>query len=193
MADVSDGSARLGRSGWTVLAALLALAVVAGLRAVAGLAETWFAPLLVPPAIGLPTVIPALRIAPLGETTTAVWIIDLVGVAVMLLAAALSLRAAWRRHPYPGRWHTFWRAFGVTISALVCASLVRGIALSFLLRADVWTYLGQLLGGVLVAVIVGAVAGLVVGVLAAIVGSGRDPDPMPEPDPYAWTRELGIR
>lgn len=193
MADPDDRPARLGRSGWIVLAALLGLALLAGFRSIAGLAETWFAPLLVPAAIGLPSIIPALRFAPLGETTQTIWIIDLVGVGVMLVAAILSLRAAWRRHPYPGRGRTFWRALGVTISALVCASIVRGVALSFLVRADVWTYIGQLLGGILVAVVAGLILGVVVGLLAAIVGSGRDPDPEPEPDALAWTRELGLR
>lgn len=165
---------RIDRVSWVVLFSLLVLAVLAGIWRVSGWAATWVSALLFPPAAGLPALWPPLRLWPLGETTVAVWLIDLAGVAVMLLTAWVQLRAAARRHPHPGRGRAFGRGLWTTILAFVAGNIVRGVAQSFLLHSDLGTYAGQLIANVLVSALTGLLAGIVVG-LAAMLFAGRKP------------------
>ncbi|UJP09840.1 hypothetical protein L2X99_15900 [Microbacterium sp. KUDC0406] len=164
---------RFDRVSWTVLGSLLVLAVLAGVWHVSGWVATWVSALLFPPAAGLPALWPPLRVWPLGETTVTVWLIDLVGVAVMLLTAWVQLRAAGRKHPHPGRWRAFGRGLWTTILAMVAGNLVRGIAQSFLLHSDLGTYAGQLLANVLVSALTGLVAGVVVGLVAMLLAGPK--------------------
>lgn len=159
--------------GWVVLLALLAFALVGGFRPIIGWLSTWVAAVLFPPAAGLPSLWPPLRFTPLGETTITLWAIDLVGVAVMLLTAWVWLRAASVRHPRPGRGRAFGRGLGVTILAVVAGNIVRGIAQSFLLHADLGTYVGQLLANIVVSALTGLALGVVVGLIAALAAEGR--------------------
>lgn len=177
MAETPDtlGTARLGGVGWIILSALTALSAVAGLSLVTTGAGAWFAAILFPPAAGLPELWPPLRFAPIGETTTAVWIIDLIGVAVMLLVAVLQLRAVSRKHPSRGR--AFGRGIWTTTVAFIAGNLVRGVLQSFILHSDLGTYAGQMLGNLVVTFVMGLSVGLVVGLLAMLGGatSRRDP------------------
>lgn len=169
----SPAPARLGRVGWVILLALLVLAVIAGVWPITGLASTWAPVLLVPPAIGLPYLLPPLRFVPLGETTTVLWIADLAGVAVMLVTAILWARAASRRHPAPSRGRAFGRAVWITTVAVVLGNLVRGIVASFVVHAGLDVYLAQLLGTVLVSALTGALLGVVVGIVAMLFAGRR--------------------
>lgn len=179
MAETPDtlGTARLGGVGWIILSALTALSAVAGLSLVTTWAGARFAAILFPPAAGLPELWPPLRFAPIGETTTAVWIIDLIGVAVMLLVAVLQLRAVSRKHPNPSRGRAFGRGVWTTTVAFLAGNLVRGVLQSFILHSDLGTYAGQMLGNLVVTFVMGLVVGLVVGLLAMLGGatSRRDP------------------
>ena len=164
---------RIDRVSWVVLVSLLVLAVLAGIWHVSGWAATWVSALLFPPAAGLPALWPPLRLWPLGETTVAVWLIDLAGVAVMLLTAWVQLRAAAWRHPHPGRWRAFGRGLWTTILAFVAGNIVRGVAQSFLLHSDLGTYAGQLIANVLVSALAGLLAGIVVGLVAMLLAGPK--------------------
>lgn len=173
MAEAPDtlGTARLGGVGWIILVALGALSVLAGLSRVTTWAGAWFAAILFPPAAGLPELWPPLRFAPIGETTTAVWIIDLVGVAAMLVVAVLQLRAVSRKHPYPSRARAFGRGVWTTTVAFLAGNLVRGALQSFILHSDLGTYAGQMLGNLVVTCVMGVAVGIVVGLISMLAGA----------------------
>lgn len=156
-----------------MLATLGALAILVGIWPITGVLTTWVPLLAVPAAVGLPYLIPALRLMPLGDTTWAFWFADVAGVLVMLLTTFVMLRAPKRRAaPSPGR--AFGRGVWVTIVAVVAGNLVRGVFTSFMVHADLGTYLGTLAANVVVSAITGAVLGLLVGAVAAIVvATGR--------------------
>ncbi|MGH3704610.1 MAG: hypothetical protein ACRDT9_08285 [Agromyces sp.] len=161
---------RLRRADWSVLAALVALAILVGIWPLTGVLTTWVPLLAVPAAAGLPYLIPALRLVPLGDLTWAFWLADIAGVLVMLLTAFAMLRAPKRRTaPRPGR--AFGRGVWVTTVAVVAGNLVRGVFSSFMVHADLGTYLGTLAANVVVSAITGALLGLVVGAVAAIVAA----------------------
>ena len=161
---------RLHRADRSVLAALVALAILVGIWPLTGVLTTYVPLLAVPAAAGLPYLIPALRLMPLGDTTWAFWFADVAGVLVMLLTAYVMLRAPKRRTaPGPGR--AFGRGVWVTTVAVVAGNLVRGVFTSFMVHADLGTYLGMLAANVVVSAITGALFGLVVGAVAAIVAA----------------------
>ncbi|SIO02785.1 hypothetical protein [Agromyces cerinus] len=151
------------------------LAILVGIWPITGMLTTYVPLLAVPAAAGLPYLIPALRLVPLGDTTWAFWFADVAGVLVMLLTAVVMLRAPKRRAvPSPGR--AFGRGVWVTTVAVVAGNLVRGVFTSFTVHADLGTYLGTFAANVVVSAITGALLGLVVGAVAAIVaatGRGR--------------------
>lgn len=181
MAPSPERLPRLGGSGWANLLALTAASIAAGMWSVAGAAATQFAALLFPPALGMPAFIPPLRFAPLGETTTTVWAIDLVGAIVMLVTAVLWARAANRKHPYPSRGRAFGRGLWVTIVAVVLGNVVRSVGQSFVLRSDLPTFGGQLLTNVVVSALTGLVLGLIVGLIAMLFAPRR-PSSVDSPD-----------
>ncbi|UNK71143.1 hypothetical protein [Microbacterium sp. H1-D42] len=165
-------AAALGGVGWSVLVSLLVLAWLAGFRPVIGWLSTWVVALLFPPAFGLPAMWPILRFTPLGETTVALWLIDLLGVAVMLLTAWIWLRTASRKNRYPSMPRAFGRGLWVTILAVTAGNIVRSVGQSFLLHADLGTYLGQLLAAIVVSLLTGLLLGIIVG-LVAMLSAGR--------------------
>ncbi|HET6672906.1 MAG TPA: hypothetical protein VFG92_05970 [Agromyces sp.] len=156
---------------WTILGALGVISILAGIWPITGTATTWFPVLAVPAAAGLPFLIPPLRAVPLGETTWAFWGADVAGAAVMLLCAFLLLRAADERRsePRPGR--AFGRAIWVTMFAVVAGNLVRGVFSSFVVHADLGTYLGSTLANLIVSAVTGAMFGVLVGVAAAVAAA----------------------
>jgi len=162
---------RLRRADWTVLVALVVFAILAGFWPLTGVLLTVAPVFFVPAAAGLPNLIPTLRLTPLGETTWGFWAADIAGVLVMLATAYVMLRAPKRRAaPSPGR--AFGRGLWVTIVAIVAGNLVRGVYISFVVHADIGTYLGQLAGNIVVSAIFGTMLGLVVGSLAALAAIG---------------------
>lgn len=159
---------RFSLADWVILVMLTLLSAGAGLWQVAGLAATYFSGLLFAPAFGLPALIPPLRFSPLGATTTTVWLIDLAGVLVMIFAAALWLRAASSRQPGAGRLRIFGRGIWVTIVAVVCGNVVRGVFQSFLLLSDLPTFAGQLLANIVHSALLALALGLLVGLVASL-------------------------
>ncbi|MFF2272803.1 hypothetical protein ACFVTX_11050 [Agromyces sp. NPDC058136] len=157
----------------TVFVLLAATAVLAGIWPISGLLATWVPVLIVPEAAGLPSLVPPLRLWPLGETTWAFWASDTVGALVMLAIAAVQLRAAARKHPAPGPGRAFGIAVGTTTIALIGGNLVRSVFLSFAVDADLGTYLGQVIAGVVVSALAGALLGCLFGAVAAIVAAAR--------------------
>lgn len=164
----------MGRVGWSVLLALFVLALLGGFRPFIGWLSTWVVALLFPPAAGLPSLWPPLRLTPLGDTSVTVWLIDLLGAAVMLITAWVWLRTASIRRPFPGRARAFGRGLSVTIVAVIAGNVVRGVAQSFLLHADLGTYLGQLLGNLIVSALTGLLLGVIVGAVAALAARQDD-------------------
>lgn len=162
---------RFGRVGWAVLAVLALLSVLTGVWSLTGLLTTYLPALAVPAAAGLPFLMPPLRVAPLADGTWTFWAIDLAGALVMLLAAAVLLHAAWRRRPEPGPLRAFGRGVAVTVLAVLVGNLVRGVLTSFVVQADLTSYLGFVLANTLVSVLLGAVLGLLVGAVAAVVAA----------------------
>ena len=158
---------RMRRVEWIVLGALLVLAILAGFWPIAGPLLTVAPVLFVPAAIGLPSLIPTLRLTPLGETTWGFWAADIAGVLVMLATAYAMLRAP-KRRAVPTKARAFGRGLWVTIVAIVAGNLVRGVYISFVIHADIGTYLGQLAGNVVVSALLGTVLGVVVGAVAAV-------------------------
>ncbi|MGW9631749.1 hypothetical protein ACWGST_13685 [Agromyces sp. NPDC055520] len=153
-----------------MLASLVALAILVGVWPLTGALTTWVPLLAVPAAAGLPFLIPALRLMPLGDLTWAFWFADVAGVLIMLLTASVMLRAPKRRAvPHPGR--AFGRGVWVTTVAVVAGNLVRGVFTSFMVHSDFGTYLGMLAANVVISAITGALLGLVVGAVAAIVAA----------------------
>jgi hypothetical protein len=155
------------------VAVLVLIAILAGLRPVGGAALTFIPFLIAPAAVGLPSLIPPLRLTPLGLTTTTEWLVDLVAVAVMVAVAVIWLRAGRSRHGEHGRLRAFARGLGVTILAVVAGNLVRSVYLSFIVHASWRAYVTQVLAGVVWSVVLGALVGLVVGLVAAAVNQRR--------------------
>ena len=146
------------------------LAILVGIWPLTGVLTTYVPLLAVPAAAGLPYLIPALRLMPLGDTTWAFWFADVAGVLVMLLAAFVMLRAP-KRRAVPSAGRAFGRGVWVTTVAVCAGNLVRGVFTSFTVHADLGTYLGTLAANVVVSAITGALLGLVVGAVAAIVAA----------------------
>ncbi|WP_437583911.1 hypothetical protein ACSAGD_01285 [Paramicrobacterium sp. CJ85] len=151
-----------------VLAVLLVAAIVAGTWNISGRAATWFPGFVVPEAAGLPSPLPALRIAPLGRTTWLLWAIDLIAVPVMLGFAWLQLRAAARRHPSPSHRRAFGRGVVAVIVGLVAANVVRSVFLSFVTHAGIAMFAGLLVASIVVSAFAGVLLGLVAGLAGAI-------------------------
>ena len=172
---------RLRRADWTVLVALVVFAILAGFWPLTGVLLTVAPVFFVPAAAGLPNLIPTLRLTPLGETTWGFWAADIAGVLVMLATAYVMLRAPKRRAaPSPGR--AFGRGLWVTIVAIVAGNIVRGVYISFVVHADIGTYLGQLAGNVVVSTIFGTMIGIVIGALAALAAIGGRAKATLDPD-----------
>ncbi len=162
------------RVALTTFLGIAAASVVAGIWPVTGTAATWFPALVVPPALGLPSLLPPLRLTPLGETTWGFWAADTAGVVVLLLAAALQLRHVTRARPEPGPGRAFGRGLWTCVLAVVAGNLVRSVHGGFAVHAGLGTYAGQVVGGVLVSALTGALIGLVVGLAAAVAAvAGR--------------------
>lgn len=150
---------------------LLVLAVLAGIWPLTGTLTTWVPYLAVPAAAGLPFLWPPLRLMPLGETTWAFWAADTVGVLVMLAVAWAMLRAASRKRLRPRAGRAFGRGLWVTIVAVVAGNLVRAVFSSFVVHADLGTYVATVAAGILVSALTAIVPGLLVGAAAAIAAS----------------------
>ncbi|QKJ18143.1 hypothetical protein [Microbacterium hominis] len=151
-----------------ILASILALAILAGIWPIAGVLTTWMPLLAVPAAAGLPSLLPPLRLVPLGGTTAGFWVADTLAVLVMLLAAWLQLRAVGRRRPNPGHGRAFGRGVWTTAVAVVAGNLVRTVFLSFVTHSDLGTFAGYVVFGMLVSLITGLTLGVVVGAAAAV-------------------------
>ena len=172
---------RLRRADWTVLVALVVFAILAGFWPLTGVLLTVAPVFFVPAAAGLPNLIPTLRLTPLGETTWGFWAADIAGVLLMLATADVMLRAPKRRAAAgPGR--AFGRGLWVTIVAIVAGNIVRGVYISFVVHADIGTYLGQLAGNVVVSTIFGTMIGIVIGALAALAAIGGRAKATLDPD-----------
>lgn len=152
-----------------VVLSLTAVAIVAGLWVVTGVATTWFPALAVPAAAGLPELIPPLRLVPLGRTTWAFWAADTVAFVAMIVIAWLHTRAAHAKRPAASRARVFARALGATVWGVVAANLLRGVYLSFTAHADLGTFASLLAANVVVSAITGALLGLVVAAVATLV------------------------
>jgi len=150
---------------------LVLLAVLVGIWPLTGSLTTWVPYLAIPAAAGLPYLWPPLRLVPLGETTWAFWIADTVGVLVMLAVAWAMLRAAARKRLRPRAGRAFWRGLWVTIVAIVAGNLVRAVFSSFVVHADLGTYLGTLAAGILISALTAIVPGVLVGAVAALVSA----------------------
>ncbi|MFD4958714.1 hypothetical protein [Microbacterium sp. NPDC058389] len=161
----------LGRSDITTLAMLLVLAVLAGIWPLTGTLTTWVPYLAIPAAVGLPYLWPPLRLMPLGETTWAFWVADTVGVLVMLAVAWAMLRASSRKRLRPRAGRAFGRGLWVTVVAIVAGNLVRAVFSSFVVHADLGTYVATVAAGILVSAVTAIVPGLLVGAAAAIAAA----------------------
>ncbi len=159
------------RAALTILLGLAAASVLAGIRPITGTATTWFPALAVPSALGLPSLLPPLRLTPLGETTWAFWAADVAGVVVMLLVAVLQLRHVARTRPAPGPGRAFGRGVWTCVLAVVAGNVVRSVFLSVAVHAGLGTYVGSLAGGVLVSALAGVMLGVVVGAAAALAAA----------------------
>ncbi|GAA1717191.1 hypothetical protein GCM10009809_11480 [Isoptericola hypogeus] len=155
----------------TTLGGILAASVVAGIWPVTGTATTWFPVLAVPPALGLPSLLPPLRLTPLGETTWAFWAADTAGAVVMLAVAVVQLRHVTSRRPQPGPGRAFSRGLWTTVLAVVGGNLVRSVFLSVVTHAGLGTYAGAVVGGAVVSALTGALIGVVVGLAAAVAAA----------------------
>lgn len=150
---------------------LLVLAVLAGIWPITGALTTWVPYLAIPAAAGLPYLWPPLRLMPLGETTWAFWAADTVGVLVMLAVAWAMLRAASRKRLRPRAGRAFGRGLWVTIVSVVAGNLVRAVFSSFVVHADLGTYVATVVAGILVSALTAIVPGLLVGAAAAVAAA----------------------
>ncbi|MFC9786217.1 hypothetical protein [Rhodococcus sp. NPDC127528] len=158
------------------LATLAAVSVLAGFWPVTGWILTFAPALLVPSALGLPFALPALRPFPLGATTTASWLVDLVAAFVMLAVTGMRLVDSSSRHPHGGPGRAFLAGWGATVLGVLAGNLIRIVYLSFVVHAGSGAYLLSLAGGALVSLLWGGVAGLAVGAaqtISSVVRSRR--------------------
>ncbi|AQA25986.1 putative membrane protein [Rhodococcus sp. MTM3W5.2] len=156
------------RAPWPAVATLAAISVLFGVWSITGAVLTRVPELLVPSAIGLPFGIPALRLFPLGETTTTNWLVDCAAALVMLAVVWMRLTDSARRHPGGGVGRAFWAGLGATVIGVLAGNLIRTVYLSFVLQEGPGAYLASLVGGALVSVLWGAIVGLFVGAAHAL-------------------------
>lgn len=157
----------------TVAISLVIASILAGVWVVTGTAITWFPALAVPAAVGLPDLIPALRMTPLGGTTWLFWVVDIVTALVMVAVAVLHTRAAHARHPSASRGRVFGRALLATVWGVLAGNILRGVFLSVVTHAGFGMFLGLLGANVLVSAVTGAVLGVVIGAVAAAVARSQ--------------------
>ncbi|MFC7448630.1 hypothetical protein [Rhodococcus daqingensis] len=156
------------RAPWTAVATLAVISVLSGVWSITGAILTELPELLVPSAIGLPFGIPALRLFPLGETTTTNWLVDCAAALVMIAVAWMRLVNSARRHPGGGAGRAFWAGLGATVIGVLAGNLIRTVYLSFVLQEGPGAYVASLVGGALVSLIWGTIVGLLVGAAHAI-------------------------
>lgn len=152
---------------------LLIATIAAGLWPLAGNVTTHLPVLALPPAGGLPSLWPPLRVVPLGSTTWSFWAADTAAVIVMLLTAWGMLRHAAAKHPAARPARAFGRALWTTIVAVAGGNIVRSVHLSFAAHADIATYLVMLAIGIVVSALTALLLGVIVGVVAALVAGAR--------------------
>lgn len=153
----------------TVAISLIVASILVGVWVVTGAAITWFPALAVPAAAGLPDLIPALRIAPLGGTTWLFWVVDIVTALVMAAVAVLHTRATHARHPSASRGRVFGRALLATVWGVLAGNVLRGVFLSVVTHTGLGMFLGLLGANILVSALTGALLGIVIGAVAAAV------------------------
>ncbi len=150
------------------MASITVLSIVAGLWPLVGVAVTWLPLLAVPAAAGLPHLIPALSIAPLGDTTWTFWAIDIAGALFMLITAYVCLRATESRRRSPSRGRAFGAAVGVTVLSVIAGNVVRTVAASFIVQSDFGTFIGTTVATIGVSALLGTALGVVVGLVGAL-------------------------
>ena len=154
------------------LPALITLAAISLLLGIGPIiiTLTTVVPLLaLPAAAGLPFLIPALHLWPLGASTWGFWVVDVIAAIVMLVIVAMRLVNSQRRHPNQGRVRRFFSAWSAVILGVVVGNLVRGVFASFVVNADLATYGGYLLANIIVSALFGTVVGLLPAIVAALV------------------------
>ncbi len=159
-----------------VLSTLLVVCVLSGLSFLTLPVLTSSPGLVLPEALGLPSLIPPLRLSPLGESTWAFWAIDVIGVAMLLLATGAQLAANGK----PARSRL--RAYGATccavVTGLVAANVVRMVLQTFLTDSSLGSFAGSVLSTALLSAATGLLLGLVVGLVVCLglsVDAGLSP------------------
>ena len=148
-----------------VLSTLLVVCVLSGLSFLTLPVLTTNPALVLPEALGLPSLIPPLRLSPLGESTWAYWAIDVIGVAMLLLATGAQLAA---------NGATCW----AVVTGLVAANVVRMVLQSFLTDSPVVSFAGSVFATALLSAVTGLLLGLVVGLVVCLgirVDAGLSP------------------
>ncbi|MFD4179554.1 hypothetical protein [Rhodococcus sp. NPDC058514] len=165
---------------WPGVVTLAAISALCGAWSITGAVLTQLPELLVPSAIGLPFAIPTLRLSPLGETTTAYWLVDCAAALVMIAVVWMRLVNSARRHPGGGAGRAFAAGLGATVIGVLVGNLIRTVYLSFVLQEGPGAYLASLLGGALMSLLWGAIVGLFVGAAQAIARAAADRRPAKE-------------
>lgn len=158
-----------------VFCTLLGFTVLAGIRAVSIPVITAAPAIALFPAVGTPTLIPPLRFTPLGHITWGYWLIDIVGVAVLLLTAYVHLQRSSLRYPKPSRARAFQIALTTSVMALLAANIVRMVLLAFVTEASLGVFSIQLGLTILISLITGIVLGAAAGSITAVRTRGTQP------------------
>jgi hypothetical protein len=120
------------------------------------------AAVLIPQALGLPSLYPQLRATPLGGTTWFLWFVETLGALVMLGAFWWSTRRPTRRPAL--------RAWWATVVAVVAGNIVRLVGTTLVSQPDLRTYVAAVVVEVLLSLILGALLGLLVAPVVAVAG-----------------------
>ncbi|TXJ07988.1 MAG: hypothetical protein E6Q27_00300 [Aeromicrobium sp.] len=163
-----------------VFCTLLAIVTISGLGAVVVGARTAVPYLVLPSAVGTTSFIPPLRLTPLGRGALDYWLIDIIGVAVLFVAALLHLSHSARTHPNPTRAQAFRSAFTATFFALIAANVSRALLMSVLTDSSLGAYAGLMVGTILISILTGIALGFATGTVA--VFSTRNQSEI-EPEP----------
>lgn len=164
---------------------LLVISVLTGLGAVTIPLLTVRPELALPSALSLPLMIPPLAFSPLGLTSSAYWLADLVGVAVMVLVVWAQTAASTRKHPLRGRARAFFSGVWATVLGVVAGNTLRFVFVAVVTQTGPLSFLGLFAVNLVFSAITGLAVGLVVGVVSALLhpraraGVPAGPDPVP--------------
>lgn len=130
-------------------AATLLIVLLMGLQSISLHFTTGFGELLIPAALGAPTMLPGLRLSPLGQQSGATVVCDDFAALVMVIIVVAILSRHVRTYPNSSRIHRLLTGWGSLVAAGAAAGFFQGLVVARLVAGGPLAYFGYPVSGAL--------------------------------------------